>query len=339
MNDNLLGLSQKEKEDYIDTLFITYGRLNEMIKAVEAVHKTYKKHEPEGLFIKGEAGVGKSTVRKTYAAMHPPIRSNGTTKVPVLAAVAPMPAAIGTLAQELLAQLGDPCPWTGTVGSKTGRLRDLIDTCGVQLIILDEFQHFIEPEGHKLLLNTANWLKNLIQLTNVPVVLIGMPHSECIFHCKDQGQLLRRFKKWRSIEPFSWETKELQHEFRTVLNSLDDSLPLPEKSMLAFYDTAFRIMYATDGIIDYVTTLVKKAAKLAVKDNMPQITNDHLADAFDEELINVMAHKKNPFREEVDSLDDINELAKARLAELEAEATPKKRRGRKKKSEEKEDAS
>lgn len=338
MEMGLNNMSKKQKEDQIDALYINCDRIDDVIKAIENVHKTYTKPEPECLFIKGEAGVGKSTIREAYAAMYPRVRENGITKVPVLVAVAPMPAAIGTLAQELLAALGDPCPWAGSVGSKTGRLRDLIRDCGVQLIILDEFQHFIEPEGHKLLLNTANWLKNLIQLTNVPVVLIGMPHSECIFYCKDQGQLLRRFKKWREILPFSWKTKELEMEFRTVLNSIDEGLPLPEKSMLAAYVTAFNIMYATDGVIDYVATLIKKAAKLAIEHDMPTITNDLLADAFDEELVNVMAHKKNPFREEVTSLEDINEVTKARLAQIQAESNPK-RRGRKKKTQEEQNVS
>ena len=338
MDDNILNLSKGEKESRINELYINYNRLTEMLNVVEAVHQTFRNNKPDCLFIKGEAGVGKSTIRETYAAMYPPARVDGMTKVPVLAAVAPMPAAIGTLAQELLAALGDPCPWAGTVGSKTWRLKELIHDCGVELIILDEFQHFIEPEGKKLLLNTANWLKNLIELTNVPVVLIGMPHSECIFYCKDQGQLLRRFKKWRSLEPFSWETEKLQDEFRKVINSLEVGLPLPEKSKLARFDSAFRIMYATDGIIDYVATLIKEAAKLAVKSDMPRITNELLAEAFDEVLSNVMAHKKNPFREEVTSLEEINDVAKARLAEIEGNVAPKGR-GRNRKPKEESNAS
>lgn len=307
MDEKWLTATQKEKKDYIDSLYCHYPRLEVLLGRINYCHQNSKRgREPKCLFIKGPAGVGKSTLGSTYEERYPRYLEDGITIVPVINAMAPVQASIRALASELLAMLGDPANNVGSTAMLTSRLHNLIRTCKVEIIILDEFQHFIDSESDKLLLNTANWLKELINKTGVPVVLIGMPSSESIFFGRDQNQLSRRFKYRESFEPFSWNTPEQILEFRQFLKAFDESLPLPESSGLSHKVNAFRMMYATDGIVDNVQELIKEAAKLAVERNLTAIDNSLLSEAFLMCVKSVLGWKLNPFVDTVHSLSDID---------------------------------
>ena len=63
----------------------------------------------------------------------------------------------------------------------------------MRLIILDEFQHFVDKDSWRVLKNVSDWLKNLIDETEVPIVLIGMPYAVEILDAPGNEQLQRRF--------------------------------------------------------------------------------------------------------------------------------------------------
>lgn len=307
MNDQLINASREERLNYLGKMYCHYPRLEELFKKVEACHKrSIYTSEPECLFIKGVSGVGKTSLQRKYEAKYPRQITDDGLIIPVLTVKAPVSATIRSLSSKMLEKLGDPAFGIGTTNNLSMRIHKFVKECKVELIILDEFQHFIDSESKKVLLNTANWLKELINETQVPVVLIGMPYSECIFHGSDGNQLARRFKHRASLEPFSWKEQESIKEFRTVLLSLDNNLPLPERSHLHSMDTAFRIMYATDGIMDFVMRLVTYACENAIERDIPCLNNELLGEAFDEIIKSVLGWKKNPFTESVKALDEVD---------------------------------
>lgn len=102
--------------------------------------------------------------------------------------------------------------------------------CGVSLVFLDEFQHFIDRDSAKVLKTVSDWLKDLILDTKVPMVLIGLPEAETVFQFNPQ--LSRRFANRHNLSPFEWSA-DAGKEFRTFLHAVESQLPLLEPSDLA----------------------------------------------------------------------------------------------------------
>lgn len=201
----------------------------------------------------------------------------------------------------MLEALGDPAADKGAVSSITLRLRKYLKDCEVKLIILDEFQHFDDRQSRNVLKIISDWLKNLINQTHLPIVLVGMPGCESVLETPGNEQLKRRFSSREEIAPFAWDSPDHINEFRQLLKRIDDALPLLKDSHLAEATTAFLIHSATDGVINYVMKLLRWAAALAIKSGCEQIDHSILAQAYEERLAQDFKTRPNPFNPQVDA--------------------------------------
>ena len=298
MNMTEKTLAQKtlaEKLQCINNIYVIYPRFQETLMAIDYCHHfSFGKDEPECLFLSGQTGVGKTTIYKTYAKKYPRKVTREGTVVPILAVTIPAPATVKTVVTKMLWQLGDPAYDKGSIGNQTIRLIGLLQDCGVELIILDEFQHFIDRDSERVLKTVSDWLKTLILDTNLPIILIGLPESEQVLKLKSQSQLSRRFANRHYLRPFLWQ-EDGGSEFRTFLHLLESNLPLASPSNLALEDTAIRLYYASDGIIAYVMKLIRYGSYLAFKQNQPKLNLHLLAEAFDKSVCADKPEKINPF--------------------------------------------
>jgi hypothetical protein len=223
--------------------------------------------------------------------------------VPVLYLRIDVPATPKNLVSALLAALGDPAAENGNIGGQTRRLRKFLKDLKTRLIILDEFQHFIDRDSLKVLKTISDWLKLLIDNTKVPVVLMGMPYSHIILDTRGNEQLKRRFSLRRSIEPFGWGgPSEKQKDFRNFFKLVDSELPFDKRANLAGKSMAFRFYCATNGVVSYVMDLVRMAALNAIEQSLETLNVDLLADAYDESLALAYPERENPFRCETNEL-------------------------------------
>jgi hypothetical protein len=295
------SLPDFERKKLVEQIYITFPRLNRVCSLVEHCHHHSRiAAEPECLLITGQQGAGKTTLRRTYARRYPRRATREGISVPVLDAAIPVPATVKHLVTELLSSLGDPVPDKGTVVTQTRRLKSLISECRVELIILDEFQHFIDRDSNIILVTVSNWLKDLLNETGVPMALIGMPYSDVILHAN--AQLERRFGMRVSLDPFGWKTSERQTEFRTFLNYLDEKLPFLRRSGLADPEMAMRVFCATEGVTGYVMKLIRRAAALAIDERRECLEIDVLAWTYDERLSARAPDRVNPFTCDLDDL-------------------------------------
>jgi type II secretory pathway predicted ATPase ExeA len=300
-NIALTTLSEIERKRLVEQIHITFPRLKRIVTLVEHCHQYSKiAAEPECLLITGLQGTGKTTLRRTYAGRHPRQATREGVSVPVLDAAIPVPATVKSLVSELLSSLGDPLPEKGTVVTQTHRLKRLIRQCQVEMIVIDEFQHFIDRDSNVILTTVSNWLKDLLNETGVPMILIGMPYSEAVLRAN--AQLERRFAMRASLDPFGWNTAERQTEFRLFLNYLDERLPFTRRSSLADPETALRVLCATEGIIGYVMKLIRRAAGMAIDENRQCLDLSVLASAYDERLRGRTPDRANPFTCELENL-------------------------------------
>lgn len=294
------ALDSAERMARVERLFINFPRLSRIREKIAYCHQHSKvAAEPECLLITGQTGAGKTTLCQLYARQFPRRATEAGIAVPVLATSIPVPATAKSLVTRLLVALGDPLADRGTTVNQTLRLLGLIRACGVELIILDEFQHFIDRDSNHILLTVANWLKDLLNEASIPMILTGMPYSDIILQAN--AQLERRFQMRERLESFSWEGAAQQTEFRIFLRYLDESLPLAERSHLSDSETAWRIYCATGGVIGYVMKLVRRAAVLAIGRSLRKLERELLAEVYDERLSAGRAGP-NPFRVDPDRL-------------------------------------
>ncbi len=197
------NLPIEDRVQMVESLYIHFPRNEKTLKAIRE-HHTHAKFasEPEGLLIQGETGAGKTTIIKLYMKDYPRTYAEETTTVPVLYARVPTPATCKQLVTKLLEAIGDPAAERGTQISQTLRLKKYLEVCKVELLVLDEFQHFQDRDSQKVLKTVSDWLKLLMEETGIPIVLIGLPYSHTILDTHGNEQLKRRFATRLTLGPF-----------------------------------------------------------------------------------------------------------------------------------------
>jgi hypothetical protein len=289
-------MSLEEKMSLVERLFISYPRLDEVMKRISHCHKFSKiSAEPECMLIKGDTGAGKTTLYKRYERKFPRYETDEGTVVPVLSTTIPVPATVKSLATKLLLKLGDPMAERGSVVYQTLRIQRLLKACGVELIILDEFQHFIDRDSKKVLETVSDWLKDLLNETRIPIVLIGLPYSDHVL--ETNKQLSRRFSMRTILDPFGWGTLKQRSDFRKFLNAVDNKLPFSKRSNLADEEMAFRFFCASDGVVANVMQVARRASSLAIERSMKSLDLSVLSEAYEERLAARNPKRENPFLE------------------------------------------
>lgn len=280
----------------VEKLYIHFPRNEAALKAIRNCHSHAKlSKEAEGILIQGNTGAGKTTIVKLYMQDYPRSYTEEKTVVPVLYATVPLPATCKNLVTALLEAMGDPAAERGTQISQTIRLKRYLGACRVELLILDEFQHFQDRDSRKVLRTVSDWLKVLMDETGVPIVLVGLPPSHTVLDAEGNEQLQRRFSFRMGLQAFCYETSSEKQDFRRFLNVIDDKLPLVEKSHLADPGTALCIYEATSGVVAHVMKLLRRATVIALESNREKLTIEILSLAYEQRLAANNPQKPNPF--------------------------------------------
>lgn len=286
----------EDRVKLVESIYIHFPRNEKTVKAIREHHAHAKfASEPEGLLIQGETGAGKTTILKLYMKGYPRIHDAETTRVPVLYAKVPTPATCKQLVTKILEAIGDPAAERGTQISQTLRLKRYFDVCQVELLVLDEFQHFQDRDSQKVLKTVSDWLKLLMEETGIPIVLVGLPYSHTILDAPGNEQLKRRFATRIELGPFGYDSSQERQDFRRFLTMIDEKLPLAEKSNLADPGMALCVYEATNGVVAHVMKLIRRATVIALESNREKITLDILAIAYEQRLASNDPEKDNPF--------------------------------------------
>ena len=298
-------MSKLERQKLAERIFIEYPRLTKLLEKIKHCHEYSKiAAEPECMFISGYAGTGKTTLYEYYERQHPRTLNENGVHIPVLSAAVPQRATEKTLVSELLCRMEDPAAERGSAYNQTSRLKMFINDCGVEIVFLDEFQHFVDRDSEKVLKNVSDWLKNLINATRRPIVLIAQPYAEQVLDAPGNEQLQRRFLLRETLEPFGWmnddesgpeRKNDKKNEFRAFLGVVDGLLPFNKLSNLSQPITAFRFYCATNGRVNKVMAIVRKATELALDDSLEALDLDVLAEAYEERLAKTQPDRPNPF--------------------------------------------
>lgn len=297
-------MSVEERIELVEKIFITYPELSDIMNKIEECHSRSKTSaEPKCLSITGESGCGKTTIAEVYKNEYESSRTEEGATTPVLLVPISTPATVKALATDILDSLGDPLAEKGTITVQTRRVYKLTKECGVELVIFDEFQHLIDRDSDRVLQVASDWIKNFLNKTKIPVVLMGLPYSVRIL--KTNPQLRRRFSVRKELKAFVWESPEGQKGFLRFLKAIEMALPFKEKSHIYSLPTAFRLYCASGGLISNVMKVLRTAAIMAIERGMESLTMEILALAYDDEIASLYPGHQNPFLVEEKDLEPL----------------------------------
>jgi energy-coupling factor transporter ATP-binding protein EcfA2 len=294
-------LDKFERLKAVRSVHIKYPEFNEAIARIEACRKDSPYlSEPECLLLTGLTGMGKTTVCSTIRRRYASTSSDSQTKQQVLYDTVPKSAAQNNvtgakaLAKDLLHKLGEE------VAFLRGRNRTLDDwsyllyrqlsNCGVELIILDEFQHLVH--GSNITYFTADWIKELTNETRIPVVLCGLP--ECRTLVDLNSQLSRRFREV-SLDPWDYAVDKDRTKLKRFLFELDRLAPLQDWSGFDSTENVYRFYQATSGLIGHIMGLYRIAVERAIEREDTAVRNEDLARAFRHLIHPRRTDHPNPF--------------------------------------------
>lgn len=301
-----LGMTLEQKIQKVKDIYIVSPRHEELLELFQECRTVSKgAKEPTCMLLTGRQGVGKTTTTEYYAEMHPRQVTPDGDRVPVVLYEIEPPATILGMVTGLLSALGDTHADRGNTTNKSVRLRTLLKECETELLILDEFQLFLEADSPKALQKISDWLKGLINKTKIPIVMCGMPYSIGVLYTKNNRQLRDRFQLREVIEAHEWDSSEEEPgNFRTFLTMIDTELPL-DPSDLGSVETAYRIYCATNGYPRQVMYLIQTAAYRALERGLQKIDLELLAEVYERRYRKEYPKRLNPFNSDIAELEII----------------------------------
>lgn len=276
---------------------LTHRRYREAMHAMAELHVRRRKHGVGGgLLLTGPSGAGKSTMVRAYLDSFPRVHETERTHIPVLLVSVPSSPTSRSLASAILEALGYKKAHRGTAPEMTSRIHELFIRCGVEMVLLDEFQHLFYAPSLNAFRDVTDWLKNFLEGTRVGMVACGLPAAEAVVNSNEQ--LARRFSARIRIAPFAFDQGEDFQEFRGVLKALGTYLPMPAETPLHESNLARRIHVSCYGLIDYVIKVLEGAVSVAASAGLDCLDLQTLAAGFRNRVWRDVPDRLNPFHPE-----------------------------------------
>lgn len=276
---------------------ICHQRFRNALFLIAELHHRRRTHGVGGgVLLIGPSGAGKSTILQTYEAEYPRTFGAQRTQIPVLVTRVPSSPTVRSLAGAILEAMGDRKSHRGTAPEKTTRLVEFIKHCGVELLLLDEFQHLFYTPSVTAFRDVTDWLKNLLESTGVGMVGCGLPAAELVIRSNEQ--LSRRFSQCIQVDPFSLEDEDDFIEYRGLLKGIASCLPMECEIPLHEANLARRIHTASFGLLDYTIKLLEGAVSAANMAGLSTLSLDVLAAGFRDRIWKDVPDILNPFHPE-----------------------------------------
>lgn len=143
----------------------------------------------------------------------------------------------------------------------------------VQLIVLDEFQHVFSSANDKVSTSVIDWLKRLMNMTQIPVVLVGTELMDRLGPV--DPQLTTRVPTTIKLMPFI-----LNGEWVGFLKAIVHKCVAVDLSIIINPPLVTQLYNVTRGVIRPLKALLVQAVIMAVNAGEKELTVDRLYSAY-----------------------------------------------------------
>ncbi|NQD36006.1 AAA family ATPase [Permianibacter sp. IMCC34836] len=262
-------------------------------RALDTLEMIYQSNGTLNATLCGESGTGKSTLCRIFRQNHPISNGPEGDEIPVVCATLPSRPTAKSVARNVIGAMGAVVLGRPDQDQLTKQLRTLLQGCKTKVIVLDEFQHFIDRRGQDAVAEMGDWLKVLLEDLPVSLVLVGLPRTGLIRQSNEQFR--RRFNLDHVIKPFSVETATDQQEFFRYLRKLEAMLPFEQTQRISTENLLLPLWFASNGLIDYLNKVVGLAGDIALENGADFISREHLELSFQRYVWPGAKNEDNPF--------------------------------------------
>ena len=265
-----LDLPKEERVRFIRSpRWIGYPIAKSALDRLEELLVYPKSHRMPNLLLVGETNNGKTTILARFRSLHPVFDNKDkdgsaiSISVPVLVVQAPPGMDESRFYAAILDSLSAPHSQRDRAEKKLSQVLKILSHINIGVLAIDEIQHVLAaPTGkQRAVLNAIKYLGNELQ---IPIVGVGTPDARRAV--QTDPQLANRF------EPFFLLRWELNDDFRKLLATFEQTLPLKSSSVLYGRDLSIRLHSMSEGLIGEVSTILSRAAVKAVETGAEQIT-------------------------------------------------------------------
>ncbi|MBU1832522.1 MAG: TniB family NTP-binding protein [Gammaproteobacteria bacterium] len=279
---------------------VAYSTALQMEKDSEDYDPYEHENEQKGLIIAGSAGVGKSSLAKTYVKNNKPslVTNDDFTQklIPTLYYQLPGQVTFKRIIAGQLRVLGYHPNMKHDEDTLTTQLLDALQKCKVKIIILDEIQHLTTKKNIDQMPLIQNSLKGLINACDQHFVFIGDETTPKII--KGCGQLGRRAPTVIELLPFTFPS-DCDSEVYQMINPLLDLMPSDTGVTLSTkinrLEFCQRLYLASGGVIDAMRFFMHEALSYAMQNSKRTLDYSDFVYAYQMSPSDNAIIKKNPF--------------------------------------------
>lgn len=248
-----------------DSPFVVTGAIKRIIESLDDIRRGgYLKEGDTNVLITGESGSGKSELMKRYADRFPLQCREEYTYIPVVYVKLRSPTSAKAFAQQILVSMHDPQNGGGIKSREEGyrRIKLFCETCKVEMFILDELQTLIQNRSAGVISSISDWVKDLMNDTSVPVVMVGMPW--CLDFVQGNDQLDTRVSYRFHLD--TYYVSRLFSQFVKFIDLYSRDMDFSDGFKITDKEVAYRLFAYSSGVTRAITGIISKADRVARKE-------------------------------------------------------------------------
>lgn len=255
----LLDASDEERLSALQNCpFVSYGAAKRIRERLDELLVQERVHRPASMLIAGATNNGKTMLVQKFVDAHPIVDDPVAKSVNAQVLYVQMPP-IPDPRQFYLAildRLNSPVRRTAVLGQLQAQALRLLSIVQVKILVIDEIHnvHGGRFEQQRSFLNLLRYISNE---NRVNLVCCGI--ATAVRALQSDEQLANRFEHWPLPR---WRA---DNSTRTLLNTIEMTLPLRQESCLSQPELMHRIVGLSEGTIGEIVRLVSTAADQAIK--------------------------------------------------------------------------
>lgn len=263
-------LSNEERIQRVRTdRWIGYTKAEEALTKLENLFTHPTRHRMPNLLIVGPTNNGKTMIIEKFRRMHSSSQSENSDieELPVVVVQMPSDPSVARFYSMLLYVLNAPTRARSRVIELESLTLKIMQKIKVRLLVIDEVHNILagSSTAQREFLNLIRFLGNQLK---IPIVCVGT--KDAYFAIRSDDQLENRF------EPLTLPLWQDDAEFASLLLSFSSTLPLRRPSMLDTPDLVRFILDKSEGTIGEITTLLIRAAIVAIESGEEAINRNIL---------------------------------------------------------------